>query len=82
MNFNYSPYNPQSKILISPTGGYYSDSLAFGSDGFKRFPTGSFVNLNDAPGKSRFDCKACPTGKIVEYVWLNCNEYACVRPRT
>ncbi|XP_044165231.1 uncharacterized protein LOC122949163 [Acropora millepora] len=45
-----------------PAGGYYSDSLAFVSASCKRCPDGSFVHLNDAPGKSHFDCKACPTG--------------------
>ena len=78
MNFNYFPYNPLI-ILISPTGGYYSDSLAFVSDSCKRCPNGSFVHLNDAPGKSHFDCKACPTGETLEYVWLNFNEYACFK---
>ncbi|XP_067048531.1 uncharacterized protein [Acropora muricata] len=49
-------------IIAVFKGGYYSDSLAFVSDSCKRCPDGSFVRLSDAPGKSHFDCKACPTG--------------------
>ena len=62
-----------SRILISPTGGYYSDSLAFASDSCKRCPDGSFVHLSDAPGKSHFDCKACPRGEsliIYGLIWI------------
>ena len=71
MNFNYFPCN--SQIFISPTGGYYSDSLAFVSDSCKRCQDGSFVHLSDAPGKSHFDCKACPSGELLDYLWFNLN---------
>ena len=43
------------------------------SDSCKKCPIGSFVNLSDAPGKSHFDCKACPTGESLDYIWFNSN---------
>ena len=73
MNFNLSLVTLSSQIFISPTGGYYSDSLAFVSDSCKRCPDGSFVHLSHAPGKSHFDCKACPTGESLDYLSFNLN---------
>ena len=69
MNFNSLPSNPLISNTFFPTGGYYSDSLAFVNDSCKRCPNGSFVHLNDAPGKSHFDCKACPTGETLELIY-------------
>ena len=43
------------------------------SDSCKRCPDGSFVHLSDAPGKSHFDCKACPTGEALDFIWLDLN---------
>ena len=69
MNFNYLPSNPLFSNTFLPIGGYYSDSLAFMNDGCKRCPNGTFVHLNNAPGKSHFDCKSCPTGETQEPIY-------------
>ncbi|XP_067029763.1 uncharacterized protein [Acropora muricata] len=61
-NKNKRVRNDFKKDVTCHPCGYYSDSLAFVSATCKRCPDGSFVHLNDAPGKSHFDCKACPTG--------------------
>ena len=69
MNFNSLSSNPLISNTFFPTGGYYSDSLAFVNDSCKRCPNGTFVHLNDAPGKSHFECKSCPTGETLELIY-------------
>ena len=53
--------------FVCSTGGYYSDTMAFVSGSCRRCPNGTFVHKNKAPGKSVFECKSCPDGKILEY---------------
>ena len=54
-------------LSICSTGAYYSDTQAFVSGSCKRCPNGTFVHIYKAPGKSYFECRNCPYGKIQEY---------------
>ncbi|KAL9978290.1 hypothetical protein ACROYT_G015789 [Oculina patagonica] len=47
---------------MCPPGGYYSDTLAYVSDQCKKCPNGTFVSLDNRPGKRASDCVACPQG--------------------
>ncbi|CAH3118332.1 unnamed protein product, partial [Porites lobata] len=49
-----------NKCIECPAGGFYSDQLAFVNDSCLHCKNGTFVHYNNAPGKSPFDCKACP----------------------
>ena len=46
-------------------GGFYSDTIAFVSDGCLRCPNGTFVPYSKAPGKSARECIACPQGRYI-----------------
>ncbi|KAL9978289.1 hypothetical protein ACROYT_G015788 [Oculina patagonica] len=47
---------------MCPPGGYYSDTLAYVSDQCRKCPNGTFVSLDNRPGKRASDCVACPQG--------------------
>ena len=44
-------------------GGFYSDSVGHVAKSCKMCPNGSFVSIDNAPGKRPQDCKSCPEGK-------------------
>ncbi|CAH3186878.1 unnamed protein product, partial [Porites lobata] len=53
------------KCVECPAGGFYSDTIAFVSNGCLRCPNGTFVPYSKAPGKSARECIACPQGKHI-----------------
>ena len=56
------------------SGGFYSDDVGYVSTSCKKCPNGSFVALDEAPGKQVQDCKTCPLGR-----WTLDNQYLSIQ---
>ena len=74
-NLNQSPRSVKTSLIIAlsfcsdpyflflvHSGGFYSDTRAHVNNSCRHCVNGTFVHYSKAPGKSPFDCKACPEG--------------------
>ncbi|KAL9973705.1 hypothetical protein ACROYT_G020193 [Oculina patagonica] len=65
--FSNSSSKGQHGCTQCPPGGFYSDMFGYVAESCMKFPNGSFVAYDKAPGTRLQDCKACPEGTETDF---------------